>query len=95
MSRTHILGYEARQQNETALGGIEDACIAKDVSVHQPRRDTQIFGATPVHLPHHPLRNFPVDLIEECLSSMHDSGRWDIINLDRSRSRRVAERLVE
>jgi len=74
LRRTHILWYEPRDQDEGRLGVAQNVGVAQEVTVHQTSRQAQVLGPRPVHLPHHPRRDFSVHVVKECLAAVEDLG---------------------
>jgi len=47
---THILRYQSREKHIATLAGTQYACVAQNVSIHQPCGDSKIFRSTSIHL---------------------------------------------
>lgn len=67
----YILGYETSDEDEGGFSWRQDGHITENVSVHEPRHQSQVLGTGPVHLTHYSPGDFAVDLFEKCLAPLH------------------------
>ena len=67
---SYVLWYERCYENIAALSRTQNTCIAQYVSIHQPGRDSKIFGPASIHLRHYTLSDLAIYQVKMPLTAM-------------------------